>query len=264
MSSKKQRRINRTSRTEHCFVPDCQNRPGIPVEHLAGAANYILDKQPDTVILAGDWWDLPSLSSYEKPGSAYFEGKYLSADLEHGNDQMEDFLKIIRRGDKIGYKPRIVFLMGNHEYRMQRAMDKDPVTTRGILGEHLFHLPADLEVHPFLEIVTIDGIMYSHYFVNPESAMKNVLGGQISNRLNKLKRSFTQGHQQILLTGEQYIGGGQRIRGCVAGAFYQHHEEYMGPQGNDHWRGMIYKHEVRNGDYDLMELSIKYLVEDWT
>jgi hypothetical protein len=50
----------------------------------------------------------------------------------------------------------------------------------------------------------------------------------------------------------------------VAGAFYQHDEEYAGPQGNHYWRGIVYKHEVRDGDYDLMELSLPYLLRAWS
>jgi hypothetical protein len=45
----------------------------------------------------------------------------------------------------------------------------------------------------------------------------------------------------------------------VAGSFYQHSEAYKGPQGNGHWHGIIFKHEVCEGNYDLMELSLNYL-----
>jgi hypothetical protein len=33
----------------------------------------------------------------------------------------------------------------------------------------------------------------------------------------------------------------------------------MGPQGNAYWRGLFVKHEVKNGEYDLMEVSLDYL-----
>jgi hypothetical protein len=246
---------------EHMYLPDTQLRPGVPTNHLPAAANYACSKRPNTIIIGGDWWDLPSLSSYEKPGSQFFEGVSLEADIEFGNEAMDEFLGIIAK--ERGYSPRIVFTEGNHEYRMMRAINDDPTRLAGLLGRHNFRLPG-VEYHNFLDIVTIDGIMYSHYFCNPQSLMRGVLGGQMDNRLNKLKRSFTQGHQQTLMTGSQYLPDGSRIRGLVAGAFYQHDEEYAGPQGHNYWRGCIYKHEVVNGDYDLMELSLPYLVEHWS
>lgn len=249
---------------EHMYIPDVQLRPGVPFNHIPAAANYAADKRPNVIVIAGDWWDLPSLSSYEKPGSKFFEGVKLDADLEMGNHVMDLFLTVIRKAK--GYKPRIVFTEGNHEYRMQRAINVDPVRLEGLMGRHLFHFgkAGEVEFYPFLDIVNIDGILYSHYFVNPQSLLRGTLGGQMDNRLNKIKKSFTQGHQQTLLTGSQYLPDGSRIRGLVAGAFYQHNEEYAGPQGHNYWRGCIYKHEVRDGDYDLMELSLPYLVEQWT
>ena len=40
---------------------------------------------------------------------------------------------------------------------------------------------------------------------------------------------------------------------------YLHDEDYMGDQGNAYWRGILVKHEVRMGQYDLMEVSLDFL-----
>lgn len=250
------------SKNEHIMIPDTQLRPGVPYDHIVACGNYICDKRPETIIVIGDWWDLPSLNSYEKPGSSFFEDVSFQGDIEFPNMVMGEFLKPIKKLGKKGYHPRLVFTEGNHEYRLQRMMDLDPVRTSGVYGRHMFNLDA-FEVYPFLDIVTIDGIMYSHYFCNPQSLLRGVLGGQMDNRLNKLKRSFTQGHQQAHITGSQFLPDGSRIRGLVSGAFYQHEEAYQGPQGQNYWRGVSYKHEVRDGDYDLMEVSLSYLIKEW-
>jgi hypothetical protein len=52
---------------------------------------------------------------------------------------------------------------------------------------------------------------------------------------------------------------GRSQHGLVAGACYLHDEDYKGPQGNAHWRGVLVKHEVRAGSYDLMQVSLDYL-----
>ena len=246
--------------TEHVYIPDTQVKAGVDTKHIVAAANYICDKKPDTIILAGDWWDMPSLSSYEKKGSKYFEGKRYMLDVEAGNEAMADFLRPINR--KRGYNPRIVLTMGNHEYRIERALNENPILEDAI-GYHDLYLPEPIEVIPFLEPIEIDGVLYCHYFTNPQSLMRGVLGGTIDNRLNKIKQSFTMGHQQTLAWGCQYTTTGRRIIGCVAGAFYTHHEDYQGPQGQNYWRGIIYKHEVNKGEYDPMMLSVEYLLKEW-
>lgn len=42
-------------------------------------------------------------------------------------------------------------------------------------------------------------------------------------------------------------------------SFYQHNEDYLSPFTNNHWRGMYFLHEVKNGAFDEMAVSIKYL-----
>ena len=53
--------------------------------------------------------------------------------------------------------------------------------------------------------------------------------------------------------------GGRSHHGLVAGACYLHDEAYLGPQGNQHWRGIIFKHEVSDGAYDIMTISLDFL-----
>jgi hypothetical protein len=47
--------------------------------------------------------------------------------------------------------------------------------------------------------------------------------------------------------------------GLFASTCYLHNEEYLGPQGNTAPRQVIMKHEVENGRYDLMAVSLRYL-----
>jgi len=67
------------------------------------------------------------------------------------------------------------------------------------------------------------------------------------------------GHQQGLSVAIRELADGTRHRGLVAGSFYQHSESYRGPQACYEWRGLLMKHEVSSGDYDLMEVSLNYL-----
>jgi len=251
------------------FMPDTQVRPNVPVGHLKACMNYIINKKPDVIVMIGDWWDMPSLSSYEKKSSQYFEGKRVIEDIASGNSAMDLFLEPLikfnkkKRKNKLKqYKPRMVFCMGNHEHRISRAISADPAL-EGLLSYDMLNLDA-WEVHPFLKVVNIEGVLFSHYFVNTLSLKKNVIAGTIDNKLKNIGNSFCMGHQQTLQFGTHYLNDGTAHIGLVAGAFYQHHEDYMGFQGNHHWRGAVMLNELHEGKFDPMFLSIDYFLREWT
>lgn len=246
---------------EHMFIPDTQTTPDTPTEHLTAAGNYIVKKQPNVIIHAGDHWDMHSLSSYDK-STRRAEGARYQDDIDAGIESMQALLKPIKdynKGRRKKYKPRMVFLIGNHEERIMRHVNANPAL-EGKLSYDDLKLD-DWEVFDFLEVAKIDGVHYSHYFYNPMSGKP--WSGKASTMLNNVGFSFTMGHRQGKDQAEKHLANGGALRGLVAGSFYQHDETYKGPQGNHHWRGCIYKHEVRDGNYDIMEVSLKYLLENW-
>ncbi len=98
------------------FIPDCQVKPGVDLTYLKAIGHYIVDKKPDVVVNIGDFWDFPSLSSYDK-GKLSFEGRRLQDDIEVGKQGMKELLGPLREFQKTdtSYKPRLVFTLGNHE-----------------------------------------------------------------------------------------------------------------------------------------------------
>lgn len=231
--------------------------------HLDALANLILDLQPEVIVNIGDWWDLPSLSSYDK-GTIHSEGKRLAYDIKAGNDAMKRLMapikahreKQIKNHQKL-YKPRMHFCIGNHEERLIRFIRDNPHLDETLGYENLYL--RDWIVHDFLKPVVLDGVHYAHYFVNPMSGRP--YGGTMQNMVNKLGYSFTMGHQQKLDFARKDLTNGRVIQGLIAGAFYQHDERYKGHQGNHHWRGVVIKHNVKDGCYDLETLSMDRLLE---
>jgi len=257
---------------KHFFVPDTQIQDGVPLDHLEAAMNYVVDHKPDTVVVIGDWWDMPSLSTYESRGSKYFEGRRYRTDIESGIEALDAFMRPLlmyndnrRRNKMRQYRPRLIFTEGNHEHRINRAVNAEPklegvISTDDYIKELWWY---GFEWYPFLEVVNVDGIRYSHYHVNPHSVMGSPISGSMDTMLKNVGYSFTQGHTQTLKYGVHYLSDGSVRQGLVAGAFYQHEEEYKGRQGNSHWRGCVMKNEVRDGRYDPCFLSLEYLLRKW-
>lgn len=240
----------------HVVIPDTQVKPGVATDHLGHIGRYIVDQfagKPDvTIIHLGDHHDMPSLSSYDKKGGTKMEGRRYCDDVESGNAAFDLLDTPIRR--RRSWKPRKLFLMGNHENRISRAAEDNAQLEGTVSLSDLWH--SDWEVSPFLNIVVIDGVSYSHYFYNPMTGRP--YGGMIETRIKNIGTSFTMGHQQQFKYGEIPVAGGRRI-GMIAGNCYQHDEDYLGPQGNQEWRGIIVCHEVKDGQYDLMKVSLDFL-----
>lgn len=246
----------------HFLIPDTQVRPGVPTAHIDWIAQAIVDYMPDTVVHIGDHWDMPSLSMHDGPGSMKMEGARYEDDVQAGNDAFErlcapmeaEQARRVRRKIK-RWNPRKLFLFGNHENRIYRAVCNSPKWA-GTIGEH--HLKTrDWERHPYLSRVWQDGILYSHFFQSSHSS--HAIGGTIDNRLNKIGASFVQGHEQGFRYGTRIQASGANWHGLVAGSCYLHDEEYRGAQGQGHWRGVVVLNEVQNGDYCVMPLTLDYL-----
>lgn len=241
---------------KHLFIPDLQTKPGVPLNHIYWIAMYAMDKQVDVVRLSGDVYDLPSLSSYDKRGSKAVEGRRLSADLDAGDRALEIFAEI---WTKAGYVPEAGVTLGNHEHRLARATDESPHLLDGVVRDFAFKTHG-WDVAPFLDPVEIDGIRYCHYF--PQSARGTVSqtkrGAPSAHaQLQRQMCSATAGHQQGLDVAVIPTTDGLQ-RGLIAGSCYLHDEDYMGPL-NNYWRGIILKHNVRDGNYNLCEVDLGYL-----
>ena len=190
----------------------------------------------------------------------------MKEDVDIGWKLMKKFLSTVRSPK---YSPEIHFAVGNHEDRITRAENSAEMRAMGgflSLKETILEPLQELDVHThnYLDIFVLDGICYSHYFVNPTSLFANPIGGTIESKLKNLGHSFTMGHQQHKQSGELFTCTGERRRGLVCGRFYQDQHAYLGPQKNaQSWSGILMKHEVSKGDYDLMEVSMAYLLKEY-
>ena len=247
-------------------IPDTQVKPGVPTNHLACAGRYAAAKKPDVVVVLADWWDMPSLSSYDRWKKS-FEGRRVVADIKAGKAAMEEFLAPIRAeqaklvaNHKERWNPRLVFTLGNHENRINRAVEMT-AEYEGLLGIEMLGLEEfGFEVYDFLEVVVIEGVAFSHYFTS------GVMGRPVSNAkqlLDKKHMSCVMGHVQDRNIAYAQRADGKQMTGLFAGIFYQHDENYLTPQTNGSWRGIWMLHGVSDGSFDEMPVSLEYLLSKY-
>lgn len=247
---------------KHLIIPDCQIRHEDDLTFLSRIGSYICEKQPDKIICLGDFADLPSLSSYDV-GKKAFEGRRYRLDVQAVHRAMETLLAPLQaynrkaiKNHKERYNPELILTLGNHENRINHAVNDDPKLDGTIGVGDLGYEEFGWKVHPFLDVVVVDGIAYSHYFTT------GLLGRPCttaSAQLAKKHMSCVAGHQQGLQIATAHRADGARLTSIIAGSCYEHNEDYLSSQGNNHWRGLLMLHDIKDGQFDVMSVSLDYL-----
>jgi hypothetical protein len=238
----------------HIVIGDLQVKPGVCTRNIDWIGSFIHDEFADRENVAvnqlGDFGDFPSLSSWDR-GKREMEGRRFVADVNCFNECFARLDALIPH--KKSWRYDIEF--GNHEDRVTRAASEMP-QLEGLISLELLDTKA-WSRHDFKTVVEIDGVYYSHFF-HPVMSARPYSGSNVELRLQKIGKSFVMGHQQGLLHGVRNVMG-RLQHGLVLGASYAHSEDYLGFQGNNHWRGIAILHQVEDGDYDPQFVSLDYL-----
>jgi len=160
----------------------------------------------------GDFADNDSLSSYDR-GKASFEGRRYAKDVEAAQEAREILDSYIVR---LGKKPRLIALKGNHESRSDRYADDHP-EMQGQISSNDFK-PHRWEYHDFLHKVNVSGFTFSHYFVS--GVQERPIGGEHAaySLLQKELRSCVAGHSHLRDFCER-SSGNRRVQCMVVGCF---------------------------------------------
>lgn len=244
-------------------IPDTQVRADKDFSFLSYIGQYAAEMKPDIIVHLGDFADMPSLSSHDKAGSKSMEGLRYKADIKAAKDAMTTLMSPIYDEQarlKANHKPRwnpvLVMLYGNHENRINRAIHNDPKLEGLISLEDLEYEKFGWQTVPFLEPIVIEGIAFSHYFVS------GIMGNPCTTArtlLTKHHQSCIAGHQQGRDIAYGKRADGTEMTAIICGSCYEHDEAYLNHQTNNHWRGLYILHDVKDGAYDEMPVSLRYL-----
>lgn len=241
----------------HVILPDSHSTPEHDNSRYDLVGQLLIDIKPDVFIDIGDFFDMSSLCLYDK-GLRSYEGRRYKKDIEAGLDAQERIVSPIRRAKK--KKPRFVRTLGNHEARITRAIEKDPILEGTIGLSDLQSKDYGFEEHGFLSPVEIDGVVYSHYFTS------GVMGRPTASSrvlLQKQFKSCSHGHGHTFDYHTASNALGERIHGLSVGCFIDHHHNYAGP-ANKLWdSGVVIKRNVEDGNYDLEWISMARLKKEY-
>lgn len=235
----------------HLVLPDPHAKPNTDNTRADWIGRFILDLKPDVVINGGDMWDMESLSSYDR-GKKSFHGRSYKKDIEAGLEFDERLWAPLRKAKK--KKPFRVFLEGNHEYRVKRAIEYQEELD-GTIGFHDFDLDRNYDLIVEYEgstpgVAQIDDILYAHYFVSGVKGFP--VSGVSPARTLLLKQhvSSTSFHLHLTDWAVDTRGDGKKIMGLFAGVGHERVEAFAGLSSRLWWNGVIVKHNVDKGVYD--------------
>ena len=251
--------------TSHLVIPDAHAHPDFHNKRFDWLGNLVCDLRPDKVIMLGDWVDMPSLCSYDK-GTKGFEGRRYKHDCDSGIDAQERFFSPIRKRKK--KLPWFLMMQGNHEYRIDRAIDSDAARLDGIISQE------DLKYEDFgweyiryagstPAVKVVDGIAYAHYFTS------GVMGRPIAGvhpafqLLSKQFMSCTQGHVHTTDYSVRTNAAGRFVQGLVAGVYQDYFSDFAGEANNLWWRGVVFKDNVENGQYNPRWISLDSIRKEY-
>lgn len=250
--------------TTHIVIPDPHAHPDFNNERADWLGKLILDIKPDTVINLGDCADMASLSTYDK-GKRAFAGRSYRADINAHLDFQERMWHPIKKAKR--KLPYSVVFEGNHEHRIEKALDLSPELS-GTIGFDDFRFQDYYDDVVRYEggtpgIREVDGIAYAHYFISgimgrPLGGVKPAYAISLANGI-----SSTCGHIHTLDYSVRTLVSGRKINCLVAGVFQDYDSPWAGKINPLWWRGVIVKRNVENGLYDPQFISMEALRKEY-
>lgn len=244
----------------HIVIPDQHADPRFNNERADWIGQLIKDVKPEVVVNLGDAADMASLSTYDK-GKRSFHGRSYAGDLaSHLDFQERMWAPMFATKKKLPYA---VVLEGNHEHRIERALDLSP-ELQGTIGFN--DLAFDAYYNDVVRyeggtpgIIEIDGINYAHYFVTGVMGRPSSGIHPAFNLIAKQSASCIQGHTHTFDLSVTTDVKGKKIMSMIAGCAFDYDSEWAGNANRFYWRGVIILHNVDNGTYDPELVSFERL-----
>lgn len=248
-------------------IPDAHAMPGVPNDRFTLLGKYIAHKQPEVIVCLGDFADMQALSSYDQ-GKRKAEGKRVIDDIRAVVSAQELMFREIhklniklKRAKKALYKPKLHMCLGNHENRINRATNDDP-KMYGMYGiESLKYEEFGWQVHPFLKVLTIEGVSFSHYWpnkmnreINSVNSIMNLPGGSKISGHSHVWDQRRDGRiaPKVVLVAGCYLDPETQIKGDAM--------DYATEMTRDSWfNGLFLLHEVENGSCLPVPITHRWL-----
>jgi predicted MPP superfamily phosphohydrolase len=140
--------------------PRCEHR--LPV--LTWAARLASEQRYDRIIQVGDWGTFDSVNQHDKNDTQAARYK------PPVKDDLSNLLashQAFRRGMSEDYRPKLDFLLGNHEHRLERFENANPETQQTFtLARDETFAQFGWRTRPYGELFYVEGVGFTHHPTN--------------------------------------------------------------------------------------------------
>jgi hypothetical protein len=249
---------------DHLLIPDPHSHYQHHNRRAEWVGKLILDTKPDVVMVGGDLADMPSLSGYDK-GKKSFQGRTYRADIDSALDFNDRLWSTVKSAKK--RLPERHILIGNHERRIDKAIDVQPELDGAISMKDLRYEDYYDVITPYNGrspgVVNIDGVNYAHFFIS--GVMGKPIGGirPAYSIVSKRHESCTAFDLHLVDYFVDNAVAGRKIQGLVAGCFQDYDADWAGEANHLWWRGVVIARNVENGNYDPQFISLDNLRKEY-
>lgn len=248
----------------YIIIPDQHAHPDHDNRRADYAGQLIKEIRPDVLVNMGDAIDLASLSSYDK-GTRSFQGRSYKADLDSHLDFQERLWAPIKALKK--KLPYSIVLEGNHEHRVERALDLSP-ELEGTIGFKDFQFSDYYDQVVRYDgstpgVIELDGILFAHYF--PTGVSGRPTGGEhpAHTLLTKNRVSSVAAHSHLFDYISRRNIQGVTANALVAGCYQDYVNEWAGNIGRFWQSGIAILRNVEKGHYDFQWISLDTLKREY-
>jgi hypothetical protein len=208
----------------------------------------------------GDFITVESLSAWDMDKRLPMEGRRYKDDIAVGNEALDRMLTPMLERSPVGYRPELVYLGGNHEYRVDRYIEYRPEMEGHLDWVGGLRLEErGFTTYPYRESYTAEGVYFSHITMN---GANQAPGGKyaIYRVLDLAAHSTVFAHTHRWEMCNFYRHGADDILQMLScGAFFEHTDTYAKGASNHYWRGVAMLHHFANGRFDVEQWSIPRL-----
>ena len=235
----------------HLIIGDPHCTPKANNDRFLWAGRVAADIKATHVICMGDFCSVDSLCSYDK-AKLSFEGRRFKKDIEHTQDALLKFNRGLGK-----HRPRKIMILGNHEDRIDRVVQDNPELEGTLSISNLQYERYGWQQVPYKKGKVISGVYYTHHLASGITG-RPISGENVARTiLTKHKVSATVGHCHLLDHAVSTLPSGKKLYALSAGCYLNHDEAYAKETQHLWWSGLIIKHNVKDGEYDLETMEYK-------
>ena len=202
---------------------------------------FIKSFKPDEIVLLGDFMDVSSLSAWDYDKKRIMEGKRFKKEIDCANIEL-DFLQ--------KYAKKITYIMGNHEDRLERYLDKNPEMEGLIEIETILKLKErKIKFVKLNDLYKLGDMYFTHgMYTNIYNARKH---------LQTLGCNVCYGHQHSTQTAMQNMAMQKPYMAYALGTLGDKKPDYLRNRpGNWINQFAIFYYNDTNGNFNLYPINV--------